>query len=365
VRNVRGGTKMGNASPGRPYRVVLFALGVAAAMAIVVLTVRPLLVVFAGFLFALVLRGIAEPIARKTKVPYVACLAALVIALIATVALGIVLVGPTLRDQIEQLTKTLPSALHSALEHARSAQLAPVAPEAKSPTPDAPTIARGAAAAGGAILEIASGFVVVFFVGVYGAARPDDYASAIASALPREARDRARRIMREICNQLTRWLLGRLVAMVFVGATCTVAFSLLRVPLALSLGVLAGLLTFVEYVGAVISAVPAMALGFTKSPETALWVLLVYTALHMIEGYVLTPLLARAAVRFPAAMTLAGQVVFAALVGPLGLTLSTPLLAAGAVTVRSLRQGPAVPFTSECNMPRQLDGRLPKTIRGP
>jgi predicted PurR-regulated permease PerM len=128
-----------------------------------------------------------------------------------------------------------------------------------------------------------------------------------------------------------------MVAMAFVGVTCAVAFALLDVPFAFTLGLFAGLLTFIEYVGAIISAVPPFLLAFTVSPATALAVLGVYTVVHVIEGYVLTPLLARIAVRFPPAITLAGQILMATLVGPLGLTFSTPVLVCLAVIARSAR----------------------------
>ncbi len=114
--------------------------------------------------------------------------------------------------------------------------------------------------------------------------------------------------------------------MLFVGISCAVAFLLLGVPLAIPLAVLAGLLTFVEYLGAIASAVPAMLLAFTNGPLRALWVGLVFTGLHLIEGYLLTPLLARNTVRLPPAVTLVGQALLGALVGSVGLTFSTPLL---------------------------------------
>jgi len=69
-----------------------------------------------------------------------------------------------------------------------------------------------------------------------------------------------------------------------------------------------------------------------RAPVTGLAVLLVYTILHIVEGYVLTPLLTRATVRLPPAFTLATQVILASLVGVIGITFSTPLL----VTVVSM-----------------------------
>jgi len=186
----------------------------------------------------------------------------------------------------------------------------------------------------GSSVELASALVIVFFVGVYGAAQPELYLKATARVAPPANRERAERALRAAGHNLSRWLWGRLIAMVFVGVTTTTAFVLLHVPLAFILGTLAGLLTFVEYIGAVASGVPPTILAFAQSPSKGLAVLAIFVGVHVVEGYVLTPLLTRATVRLPPAFSLATQVVLGSLAGGLGLTFSTPLL----VTIVSLVQ---------------------------
>lgn len=321
----------------RPYRIVLFAVVILMGVAAAALAAQPLLTLFGGFLFALVLHGVADALARTTRIPYGVCLAATLFVLVGVTVLGIVELGPTLRDQLRDLAGRLPAAAHALHERIRELTTGsqPAAPDS---SPDG-MLARGAATLLGATAEVGGGMVVVFFVGVYGAARPADYTKAALAVTPEAYRPRMRTLLEEVSANLTRWLLGRLVAMVFVGVACAIAFSCLHVPLALVLGVFAGLLTFVEYAGAIVSAVPPLLLAFTRSPTTAVAVLAVYACLHVIEGYVLTPLLARASARLPPALTLAGQVLFAALVGVLGLTFSTPLLVVGVVAVRTWRRG--------------------------
>ena len=74
-----------------------------------------------------------------------------------------------------------------------------------------------------------------------------------------------------------------------MGILTTIALWLADVPLALVLGVIAGLLLFVPYLGAVASAIPAMLVGLLESPTKALWVALIYTGAHVFEGYAVTP----------------------------------------------------------------------------
>ncbi len=110
----------------------------------------------------------------------------------------------------------------------------------------------------------------------------------------------------------------------------------MRRPLALPLGVLAGVLAFIEYLGSVASAAPAMLLAFTRGPIYAVWVALLFLGVHIVEGYMLTPLLARQMIRIPPAYMLAAQVVLGEIFGVAGLTFATPLLVVATILVRRL-----------------------------
>jgi predicted PurR-regulated permease PerM len=203
--------------------------------------------------------------------------------------------------------------------------------------------------------------VVVFFVGVYGAAQPEACKRGALAVAPRRYRRHVDRALTNAATNLTRWLLGRLVAMIFVGVTTSIAFHFLRVPMALALGTFAGLLTFIEYAGAVISAIPPILLSLSRSPSTALTVAVIYVALHLVEGYVLTPLLARASVHLPPAYTLAAQAVLGDLAGVLGLTFSTPLFVVVVSAVQAWREEQAIEQPKSGEAPRARTRRRPRS----
>ncbi|HEY8079422.1 MAG TPA: AI-2E family transporter [Labilithrix sp.] len=308
-----------------------------AVVAFVALTAKVLLVLFAGVLLALIFRGVADWIAKKLHVRYGIVVAVVVVAFVAIVAIGSALLAPAIGDQLAQLRSDLPRAFQELQERVRHLPVVAQSAGAKNLGPEAKSVAAGAIAAVGTSVEVLGAFAVVFFVGVYGAAQPGVYVRAALAVCPDAHRERARHALEDAGHNLTRWLFGRLVAMLFVGVTCCVGFAIMKVPLATTLGILAGLLTFVEYIGAVASGIPPTLLAFTKSPALALGVVILFTVLHILEGYVLTPLLARASVRIPPAFALAGQVLLAALVGPLGLTFATPLLVVLASAIRAWR----------------------------
>jgi predicted PurR-regulated permease PerM len=339
-------------------RGVVVAVGIVGAVAIAVLAVKPLLMLFAGVLFALVLRGVSDAVAKRTHVPYGVCLVVLLLLLFGTAGTTFVVAGPELRDQIADLVARLPAAAHEFLAriHAHGAWQV-LGQAASEKGADAGTFARGAFTFVVATLDVVTAIVLFLFVGIYGASRPRDYVRAAMLVAPPGRRLRVRRALRRISHNLTRWLVGRLIAMLFVGITCAIAFSVLDVPLALTLALLAGLLTFIEYIGALVSAIPPTLLAFTQSPKAALGVVLVFTGIHVVEGYILTPLLARASVHFPPALTLGGQVIAVTLIGPLGLTFSTPLLIV-AVSIGQVLRGEREPRKRHGHAEARLWNRL-------
>jgi predicted PurR-regulated permease PerM len=110
-----------------------------------------------------------------------------------------------------------------------------------------------------------------------------------------------------------------------IGVLTALGLWLLGVELALTLGLLAALLTFIPNLGPVLALVPAVLLALMHSPTRALYVTLLYLAIQTVESYVLTPLVQRRTVSLSPALTITAQVALGVLLGGLGLVLATPL----------------------------------------
>jgi predicted PurR-regulated permease PerM len=132
------------------------------------------------------------------------------------------------------------------------------------------------------------------------------------------------------------WLLGQGLLMVIIGITTTLSLWLLCIPGALTLGVLAGLLELVPFIGPWLSAIPAVLMALLISPWTAVLVALLFLALHILEGYVLLPLMQRRVVLLPPALTLLGQVLLGEVLGLLGLFVAAPLTVCAVVLMKML-----------------------------
>ena len=114
----------------------------------------------------------------------------------------------------------------------------------------------------------------------------------------------------------------------------------LRVKAAFALGLLAGLFEFIPTVGPIISALPAIAMGFLDSPEKALSVTVAYFGIQFVENHLLIPLLMKGGINLPPALTVFSQALMALMFGFLGLMCAVPLLAATVVAVQdAVRRG--------------------------
>jgi predicted PurR-regulated permease PerM len=298
---------------------------------------RVLFVLLAGVLFALFLEGTCGFLARRTRVPYKVVLGILATSIAASMLFGSYFLGAAIAVQASSFAEQVPrawSALVEAVHHrpALAEVVGPLAQKAPTGSADLAKVVTGATG----IAEMLGVVGVVFFLGVYGAAQPRSYTNVVVSLVPLPKRARAEAILQEIGSQLTRWICGRVIAMAMVGVCVGTGLALMHVPLALPLGVVAGFLAFIEYLGSVASAAPAMLLAFTRSPIFAVWVALLFLGVHLVEGYVLTPLLARQMIRIPPAYMLGTQVVLGEIFGVAGLTFATPLVVVATILVRRL-----------------------------
>ena len=303
------------------------------------------LLVFFAALLAAVLRGAADWATERTGVRVGIALAVIVVAVLALFAGLAYWIGPHLVHQGRDLSHRLAAQLEALR------QRFPDVPMAGSPTekPSA-SVAQGAGAIAERLaqpteevlsvsLRTLAGLIVLIVTTLYFAASPETYVRGVVRLVPIPYRPRALQVMEELAHVLRMWLLGQLVDMVAVGVLSAVGLWLAGCPVPFALGVLAGLLTFVPYFGAIAAGIPAVLIALTVSVPTALWALGVFTLCHCVEGYVVAPLVQRRMVELPPALTVLSMTVMATLFGAMGVILGTPVAAAGLVTVRMLYVG--------------------------
>jgi len=181
-------------------------------------------------------------------------------------------------------------------------------------------------------------FVLLIFLAMYIGAEPDVYRGWLLSVVPAASRAHTRTVFDGISAVLRKWLVTQLVAMIVIGTVSFVVLLLLDVKAAFALGFIAGLLEFIPTVGPVLSAVPAVLMGFVDSPEKALAVAVAYWGIQFLENNLLIPFLMRGEMDLPPAITLIAQTLMTLVFGFLGLMVAVPLTAAVLVPLRMMAE---------------------------
>src|SRR6476660_1631582 len=144
------------------------------------------------------------------------------------------------------------------------------------------------------------------------------------------AHRRARRFLRHHrpeARMLRALLAGRLLGMLFEGVLTFALLWIAGVPMALLLGIITGMLAFIPNIGAFISGVLMVAVGFSAGPEQGMWAIIIYFGVQNFDGYVVIPMVARRTVDLPPALTLSAQILASTLFGVMGLALADPIVA--------------------------------------
>ncbi len=341
------------------------------------------LTAFLGVLFGLAASGAVDRILRRVRIKRTVIAATVVFGTVGLLVLIGAWTGPTLARQSQELRTKLPEAIGKVEEWLAERQprlldlIAP--PDSMSPlgtaAPPGDSVPTGPVGGGevrtdegggrlvGAVarysaaltnlafgvlqstIAVVGGLVLVIFLAVYIASDPEVYRRGVLALVPPPRRERIAGLLHALGVTLRTWFATQLIAMVVIGTVTTLILAIIGVRAALPLGVLAGLFEFIPNVGPLLSAIPAILMGFVDSPRMALVVLLVYWGIQFLENNLLIPYLMKEQLDLPPALTLITQVVMAFVFGFLGLFVAIPLLASSVVVVRTLwvEEGPIPP----------------------
>lgn len=297
------------------------------------------MLVFAGSLLALFLRGLTEAVQRGARVTEFTALLLVLAGLLSMLVLGGAFLGGETAHQLDQLGPQLQEAWNQMLREVRQYQWGRALlsdRNLRAMLPSNPESLERLTGVFSSTLGVITGFLIVVFLGVYGAADPHIYREGLLSLFPRDQRERAGEVLDEVVDVLRGWLVGTFVKMTVVGAAITIGLWLLGIPLALALGLIAFALEFAPYIGPTLAACPALLVALALGPTEALYVAALYLGVQAAENYVISPLIDLRSVHLPPALTIAAQVLLGGLLGALGVLFATPLAATALVLVRML-----------------------------
>ncbi len=311
-------------------------------LALLYYTFDVVLLLFAAILLAIFLRGLSDPLNKYLKIGD--GWAVLIVSVLLLVVLGgaIALLAPSVAQQIGNLRVSLPASAASIAEsigqYDWGKALLSQLPSTKE-VMDSLTSVGFLSGVGGIFTQTigaVGNFFLVILLAIYLASEPKFYALGFTKLFPIDSRSRVMEVLMGISDTLRWWLVGKAGSMIFIGLLTWIGLSIIGVPLALTLGLIAGLLSFIPNFGPILSAIPAILLAFIESPITALYVAGLYIGIQLIESNIVTPIIERETVELPPALTVVFQIALSIILGGLGLVLATPLLAVVMVLIQKV-----------------------------
>jgi predicted PurR-regulated permease PerM len=267
---------------------------------------------------------------------------ALLAGLVALGALGYLII-PSFVSQAKQFANTLPTTIARAERYLHGA----TGLTTKTLSSDLTAFVRGYTAhpqrliaplesVGLSVAALLTSLVVVLITALYIAISPEPLLDGTLHLLPPSDRAHARVVLSRIRRAWLGWIRAMAIDMLLLGGLLYLGMRLVGLQFAVGFAVFSAVLTVIPNFGSIISAVPPVLVGLSRSPGQAALVLLVYVIVNQIEGNVILPLVMARTVDLHPAVVAIGVVVMGQLFGLVGVIVSVPLLSLTFILIEEL-----------------------------
>ena len=310
-------------------------LGMALLVVGIVVLAQPIMLIIGGLVFAVILDGGTRLLGRILPIGRGWRLAIVTIAGFAFIGWTFFYAGTTLAGQAEELRAVVTAQSERVTEYMRQSGLMPKGDMSQVGGELIGGVGRLTTALSTAVGALSS-ILMVLVIGIFVAIEPKLYDRGVAWMLPTHSRHGFYELSNKVGFTLGRLMFGRIVGMVVEGVGTWLMLWAGGVPMAALLGLLTGLLAFVPNIGAIVSGVLMVAVGFSAGSDAGIWAIATYLIVQTVDGYVIVPYVARRTVDLAPALVLAAQLIFGALFGLMGLLLADPIVAAVKVALEGL-----------------------------
>jgi predicted PurR-regulated permease PerM len=302
-------------------------LGLALLIAACIVLIQPILLIFAAIVMAAILDGGTRllgrvlPIGRGWRL-LIVCLSVLLFMIWTAMFAGSQIAAQALSLQSVVMAQIERLAAWASDHGMGSFQL-----DTKTISDNfAGTFGRVTAAVGSLVGAFTS-MVMILILGVFIAIEPRLYERGVAWMLPMKNRENFYITTARMGFTLRRLMAGRLLGMLVEGIGTWLACMAVGIPMAALLGLLTGLLAFIPNIGAIVSGVLLVLVGFSAGTDAGLWAIVIYLVVQTVDGYLIVPMVAKKTVDLAPALVLGAQILFGALLGIMGLFLADPIVA--------------------------------------
>ena len=308
-----------------------------AILCFVVFQVRDMLMLaFLSIILSLFIRSISDVFQKRFKFKKWMALSIGVISLILLMAIPFATISVPFVTQAQRLLKNLPEFI-SGLENYYLNQLStrfPFLPKnidfdfmiSKFSTNTESFFSNSLSYLGVATNSIVN-FVLMLALAAFFASNPGEYNELVLRFVPSSKRVLILETIHEMETILKHWLVGTLLAIIFVGGFATLGLSIIGLEYALVFGIAAGFMEIIPYFGPTLGILAPALFALTMDPKKILPIILIFMFIQFIENYFFIPFVMRKQVDLPPAVSILAIMIFGKLLGFLGIVVGLPLFA--------------------------------------
>ncbi len=272
---------------------------------------------------------------RSYKVPKIIAILIVYAVVIAFIVLLVIPILPFFISQVQALFKAIPGYVNSASQalgiQVNQSQINSLV------SPVASSIGQNAVAVTTKVFGGIFSVITIFILSFYMLIDRNRLGRELPGLFPQSFKEKGVLTVHLVEEKLGYWLRGQVVLSLAIGIITWIALTILGIPFALPLAILAGFLEIIPTLGPFIAAIPATIVGLAISPVMALSVIAVYIVIQLTENNFLVPKIMEKAVGLNPVVIIIAILVGANLLGVLGALLSIPFVSAAVIVLRALR----------------------------
>lgn len=289
---------------------------------------------------------------EKYKISRTAAISVLFVLIGLLLVWGLAVAIPSIQEQVTSFAQNLPSNIQkieshvtTLLENEQFEQFRPTALEMLNKVNDqivsyAQKFSSSAVNWASSLISTASQIIVAIlimpFILFYLLRDGQNLNHHVTQYLPTKWRSSVSKVLTDVNSQLSNYVRGQVTVAIIVALMFSVMFSLIGLNYPVTLGVMAGFLNLIPYLGSFLAMIPAVILGLIAGPVMLIKVLIVFMVEQTIEGRFVTPLIIGSSLSIHPITILFVLLTAGQMYGVLGVLLGIPIYASIKVVVKAI-----------------------------
>lgn len=316
------------------YKTVIFTVAFLIALWLIFL-IREIIVII--FLAIILVSALLKPVEwlHSKKIPRALAVLIVYALVLVAISFAVGIIVPPLVSQTSEFVTNLPKIVATINEFLVFNKI-PVEDVSKVISGELDQLAGNLFSISRVIISSIFLVVTLFVLSIYMLLEWKTIVRGIASPFSGKREKQIISLVSKIENGLGAWVRGQLTLSLIIGFATYIGLTILGVPFALPLALVAGILEVIPLIGPIVSAVPAVLVGLTISPLYGLIVIALFFLIQQIEGHLIVPMIMSKVVGLQPVVVIIALLIGAKLGGMGGAFLAIPVVFVAKIIIKEL-----------------------------